>query len=60
MSFQMEISSLGETVFFQVGFCTPLETMEEICGQIFSQCELLWLIKKPVNCIVRVPLVRKN
>ena len=27
MSFQVEIGSLGGTVFFQVGLCTPLRTM---------------------------------
>ena len=27
MSFQVGIGSLGETVFFQVGLCTPLQTM---------------------------------
>ena len=26
MSFQVEIGSLGGTVFFQVGLCTPLRT----------------------------------
>ena len=28
MSFQMGIGSLGGTVFFQVGLCTPLQIME--------------------------------
>ena len=28
MSFQVGIGSLGGTVFFQVGLCTPLQTME--------------------------------
>ena len=32
MSFQVGIGSLGGTVFFQVGLCTPLRTME-ICSQ---------------------------
>ena len=27
MSFQVGIGSLGGTVFFQVGLCTPLQTM---------------------------------
>ena len=27
MPFQMEIGSLGEVVIFQVGLCTPLQTM---------------------------------
>ena len=27
MSFQVGIGSLGGTVFFQVGLCTPLRTM---------------------------------
>ena len=28
MSFQVGIGSLGGTVFFQVGFCTPLQNYE--------------------------------
>ena len=28
MSFQVGIGSLGETLFFQVGFCTSLQTMK--------------------------------
>ena len=33
MSFQVGIGSLGGTVFFQVGLCTPLRTMNlyDIC-----------------------------
>ena len=32
MSFQVGIGSLGETVFFQVGLCTPLQTMNTHYG----------------------------
>ena len=32
MSFQVGIGSLGGTVFFQVGLCTPLRTMGCPCG----------------------------
>ena len=41
MPFQVGNGSLGGTVFFQVGICTPLRTMGcEICPELTSLLEL--------------------
>ena len=40
MSFQMGIGSLGGTVFFQVGLCTPLQTMNRRI-HVFDEAFLL-------------------
>ena len=37
MSFQVGIGSLGETLFFQVGLCTPLQAMYSPVLLIFSR-----------------------
>ena len=38
MSFQVGIGSLGGTVFFQVGLCTPLQTMELYLRKAIVPC----------------------
>ena len=41
MSFQVGIGSLGGTVFFQVGLCTPLQTIGVILFSHSSyECEV--------------------
>ena len=56
MPFQMGMDSLGGTVFFQVGLCTPLQTMEESLNHIYIEMyvgvRLLLRMKK--NCMIIV------
>ena len=41
MSFRVRIGSLGATLFFQVGLCMPLQTMEYISSSGSSaMCEV--------------------
>ena len=47
MSFLMRIKSFGETVFFQVGFCTSLQTMGLIEKDMLH--DLQWTIPEKVQ-----------
>ena len=40
MSFQVGIGSLGGTLFFQVGLCTPLRTMTSFSFEILLNSNL--------------------
>ena len=44
MSFQVGIGSLGVTVFFQVGLCTPLRTMvQKIDKKLYKNIDFYYI-----------------
>ena len=51
MLFQVGIASLGGTVFFQVGLCSPLRTMKGGWLRLYSRCigvlEVILLLMGP-------------